>query len=189
LETPTLDVAIPEAGIRQIGPEDFAWIVPQNQKRVYRILLCLVRDTDAADTLTQECFLKAFRKCTSFRGESSLTTWLTRIAVNLARDHHRNRKLAFWKRLRPRDEAVGIEPPDPGRSQEKSLIDGESVKLVLSAVERLPERQRTVFLLRFVEEMSLEEIAAAMGLDIGTVKSHLFRSTETIRGRCAGLRK
>lgn len=85
------------AGIEiEMGPieqEDFDWIVSQNQKRIYRTLLLLVRDADAAEVLTQECFLRAFPKRGEFRGESALTTWLVRIAVNLARDH--NRRLRF----------------------------------------------------------------------------------------------
>jgi RNA polymerase sigma-70 factor, ECF subfamily len=85
------------AGIEiEMGPieqEDFDWIVSQNQKRICRTLLLLVRDADAAEVLPQECFLRAFRKRGEFRGESALTTWLVCIAVNLARDH--NRRLRF----------------------------------------------------------------------------------------------
>src|SRR5512136_2354512 len=74
----------------RIEPEDFDRIVLQHQKQIYRMLLNIVRDSDVADTLTQECFLKAFKRRSSFRGESSLLTWLVSIAINLARDHNRN---------------------------------------------------------------------------------------------------
>ena len=76
--------------------DDFDGIVFQNQKRIYRTLLLLVRDADAAENLTQECFLHAFRMRNGFRGESGVATWLVRIAINLAHDHNRNRRWAFW---------------------------------------------------------------------------------------------
>jgi RNA polymerase sigma-70 factor, ECF subfamily len=167
--------------ISRIEPEDFDWIVLQHQKQIFRILLSLVRDSDAADTLTQECFLRAFRKCSSFRGESSLLTWLVSIAINLARDHNRNRRWAFWRTVSRTDRIDAIKTMDARRSPEQMLMNKERVRLIQSAIERLPERQKMVFLLRFVEEIPLEMIAAAMGLKLGTVKSHLFRATEAVK--------
>ncbi|HEV8383868.1 MAG TPA: sigma factor, partial [Candidatus Acidoferrales bacterium] len=76
--------------------EDFDEIVREHQQRIFRFLRSLLRDSDAADTLTQECFLRAYRKRASFRGEASVATWLTRIAINLATDYRRNRRCAFW---------------------------------------------------------------------------------------------
>jgi RNA polymerase sigma-70 factor, ECF subfamily len=165
----------------RIEPDDFDWIVLQHQKQVYRILLSIVRDPDVADTLTQECFLRAFRKRRSFRGESSLLTWLVSIAINIARDHNRNRRWAFWRTLSRTDRIDAIQTMDVRRSPEQLLINREQVNLIQSALERLPERQKMVFLLRFVEDMPLEMIAAAMGLKRGTVKSHLFRATEAVK--------
>jgi RNA polymerase sigma-70 factor, ECF subfamily len=141
-----------------IEQDDFEWIVSQNQKRIYRTLLFLVRDADTAETLTQECFLRAFRKRGEFRGESSLATWLVRIAVNLARDHNRNRRWAFWRRLMRTDRIETIGLADSRRSPEQTIADRETLGTVWAAVERLAERQKTIFLLRFVEEMSLEEM-------------------------------
>lgn len=80
-----------EAGLRMTALDDFTPLVQSHQQRIYRVLLGMVRDTDAAQTLTQECFLKAYQKRTSFRGEASVGVWLLRIAVNLARDHRRSR--------------------------------------------------------------------------------------------------
>src|SRR5207237_5211333 len=82
-----------------IAAEDFDEIVRQHQRRVYRVLFLLLRNSDAADTLTQECFVRAYEKRSSFRGEARIDTWLLQIAVNLARDHSRNRRAGFWKRL------------------------------------------------------------------------------------------
>src|SRR6476646_681693 len=87
------------AAAQNITAEDFDAIVRRHQRRVHRFLLMLLRDPEEADNLTQECFLRAYQSRSSFRGESNLETWLLRIAANLARDHARNRKAGFWKRV------------------------------------------------------------------------------------------
>ncbi len=170
---------------REITGEDFERLVRQHQRRIYRVLLALLRDEDAAGTLTQECFLRAFEKRGSFRGEASAGTWLVRIAINLARDHQKNRRQSFWRRLvgsaGDAAEAAAAVVPDGRASPERSLLAREETRAVARAVDQLPNRQREVFLLRFVEEMSLEEIAQATDLETGTVKSHLSRALATVR--------
>src|SRR4051794_36115225 len=79
--------------------QDFDRVVAEHQRRIFRVVLAITHDEDAAQTLTQECFLKAYRSRATFRGESPLGAWLLRIAVNLGRDHVRNRRAGFWKRL------------------------------------------------------------------------------------------
>jgi len=177
-------VAGAEIEMCPIEQNDFDGIVFHYQKQIYRTLLFLVRDADAAENLTQECFLRAFRMCSKFRGESGPATWLVRIAINLAHDHNRNRRWAFWRRLTRtgRVDAIGL--VDSRRSPEQVMIDSESLSNVWSAVGRLSERQRSVFLLRFVEEMPLEQIAEAMHLELGTIKSHLHRAIEAVRKAC-----
>jgi RNA polymerase sigma-70 factor (ECF subfamily) len=101
------------AGLEMCSIEqDFDWIVAQNQKQIYRTLLFLVRDADAAENLTQECFLRAFRMRSKFRGESTPATWLVRIAINLAQDHNRNRRWVFWRRLTRTDRIDAMSPID-----------------------------------------------------------------------------
>lgn len=165
---------------------DFDSVVERYQKRIYRVLLGMVRDQDAAQTLTQECFLKAYQGRMKYRGEASVSTWLIRIAINLARDYHRNRRLDFWRKLfafdsRTEDAARAV--PASGSTPDQDLIAKEKVAAVWSAADELSPQQRTVFVLRFVEEMSLEEIAAATNLTLGTVKVHLFRALRTVRER------
>jgi RNA polymerase sigma-70 factor (ECF subfamily) len=172
--------------ICRIKPENFDWIVTQHQKQIYRILFCMVRDADVADTLTQECFLRAFQKRGSFRGGSSLSTWLVRIAINLAHDHNRSRRWAFWRRLERSDRLELTGAPDARLSPEHTLLNRELLGVIGCSVEKLPDRQRSIFLLRYVEEMSLETIADATGLKLGTVKSHLFRAIATIKAACSG---
>ncbi len=166
--------------------QDFEEVVRLHWQRIYRFVLASVRDADAAQTLTQDCFMRAYSKRGAFRGQASVKTWLMKIAVNLVRDFGRNRRLQFWKRLN----ASGVNPgdvsdhlPDATISLEDRALLNEQVQMIWQASRRLPERQRTVFLLRFVEDMDLLEIAAATGMKEGTVKIHLFRALHAIRGR------
>jgi RNA polymerase sigma-70 factor (ECF subfamily) len=173
-------------GTERITAERFKEVVLANQRRIFRLLYSLVRDRDAADTLTQDCFLRAYRKWHTFRGEASVSTWLARIAVNLARDHGRNRRLGFWQKLLSRNtdergDPNALEMPDPSPSAERVVLAREQLQSVWTAIEQLPPQQRTAFTLRFVGEMSLEEIADVMELEVGTVKAHLFRALSAVR--------
>lgn len=177
-----LSPAKARAGLRA---EEFDQLVRLNQRRIFRLLMTLLRDADAADTLTQECFLRAYRTRASFRGECKVETWLARIAVNLATDHARSRRVAFWKRLfaggskEEADRMAGVAAPAP--SLERATMARQEAARVWSAAEQLPEKQRAVFLLRFAEEMSLAEIADALELEEGTVKAHLHRAVSSVR--------
>ncbi|HLK64043.1 MAG TPA: sigma-70 family RNA polymerase sigma factor [Bryobacteraceae bacterium] len=166
--------------------QDFDEVVRVYWPRVFRFTLATSRDRDVAETVTQECFLRAYRGRDSFRGESSLQSWLMQIAINLVRDFTRSRRLQFWKRAQ--FSALDLESasdwiPDSGLSPEAKAVMREQVTAVWRASTKLSERQRTVFLLRFVEEMALTEIAAATGMQIGTVKVHLFRALQSVRER------
>lgn len=169
-----------------VSSENFDEIVRQHQRRVYRVLYLLLKDADAADTLTQECFLRAYKNLGSFRGECRIETWLLRIAVNLARDHGKSRRASFWRRLIGLEEAEGnetlplqISGSEP--SAERILLAREQLAGVWAAMTALSQQQRTIFLLRFAEELSLAEIAAILKLSVGTVKAHLFRATAKVR--------
>ena len=174
-----------------IAREEFDEIVRRHQQRIYRVLLGLLRDPEQADALTQECFLRAYQSRKGFRGEASVGTWLVRIAVNLATDHARNRRNSFWRRLfggsNPEDArgaaGVAADPPDPRASPERQLAAREELQAVWAVVDTLSPRQRAIFVLRFAEEMSLAEVAQAMALEVGTVKSHLARAVGAVRKR------
>jgi RNA polymerase sigma-70 factor (ECF subfamily) len=154
---------------------------------VFRFALASMRDRDAAENLTQDCFLHAYRRRERFRGEASIKTWLMQIAVNLVRDRSRNRRLQFWKRNSAVDlNGASQRVPDGHSSPEERALEKELVRAVWSAAASLPERQRTVFLLRFVEDMDILEIAQVAGMKEGTVKTHLFRALESVRRRVGG---
>jgi len=170
---------------------DFAAVVKTHRPQIFRFLLASTRDPDLAETLTQDCFLKAHRNWKSFRGDSSAMTWLMRIAINLQKDHWRNRRMQFWRQTRTN--AVDLDEasewlPSGESSAETRLLAQERVGQVWKAVEGLSERQRTVFLLRFVEEMELSEIGRTTGLSEGTVKAHLSRALARVRGELGGKR-
>jgi RNA polymerase sigma-70 factor (ECF subfamily) len=169
--------------------DDFEFLVKSHQQRIYRVLLGMLRDPDAAQNLTQECFLKAYRSRASFRGEANVSAWLLKIAVNLARDHRRSRLREFWHRWSSPVEEVedlGERLPDPHPSPEDALLGREAAEAVWQVVDKLSPQQRAVFVLRFVEELSLEEIAAATGVKMGTVKAHLFRAVHAVRRQIKG---
>ncbi len=177
--------ATPAEVVQGITAEDFDEIVRRYQRRVYRVLFVLLGDADSADTLTQECFLRAYRKRAGFRGECRIDTWLLRIAVNLARDYRRSRRNRFWKRLIGLDdhdtETASVQFSDPRGSPERALLAQRELQAVWSAANALPPQQRAIFLLRFAEEMTLAEIAAITGLKLGSVKTHLFRAIRSVR--------
>jgi RNA polymerase sigma-70 factor, ECF subfamily len=165
---------------------DFDEVVRVYRPRILRFLLSSLADRDAAEALTQECFLKAWSARHQFRGDSSLSTWLTRIAVNLMRDHLRSRSLRFWQKTRGSSlDVMDISDwiPDGRSSPESLALARQRVAEVWRAVDKLSAQQRTVFVLRFVEEMELDEIASTIGMNLSTVKSHLYRALAVIRER------
>jgi len=170
----------------EISAERFDEIMRRHQRRVYRVIFLLVRDRDIADTLTQECFLRAYVKRSTFRGECRVETWLLRIAVNLVRDHAKSRRTSFWKKL------VGLEEkeektqeprqfPAPEPSAERRLLAREELEGVWHALACLSSQQRAIFFLRYEEEMSLAQIAGVLDVKVGSVKSQLARVTEKLR--------
>lgn len=165
---------------------DFEAMVRLYRRSVFRFALASLRDVDAAETITQDCFLRAYQSREHFEQRCSLHTWLMQIAVNLIRDHARNRRLQFWRRANQtaqRADGATLVIADRGRSPEAQALLRERVAAIWNAADRLPAKQRTVFLLRFVEDMDLLEIAAATGMKEGTVKTHLFRAVRAVRNR------
>lgn len=163
---------------------DFEALVRRYRPRVFRFALASLRDPDAAESVTQDCFLRAYQSRERFREECSLHTWLMQIAVNLIRDQTRSRRFQFWRRAnrtaRPAEVAAHA-IADGGRSPEAQAVAREQVAAIWKAAERLSAKQRSVFLLRFVEDMELLDIAAATGMKEGTVKTHLFRALRAVR--------
>jgi RNA polymerase sigma-70 factor (ECF subfamily) len=179
------------ATAQEIAAEEFSAVVTKHRPQIFRFLLSSTRDIELAETLTQECFLKAHRNWASFRGESSAMTWLMRIAINLQKDYWRNRRMQFWRQTRTNSVDLNEASewlPSGESSAEQQMLAKERVGQVWKAVEGLSERQRTVFLLRYVEEQELSEIARQTGLSEGTVKAHLSRALGRVRAELGGRR-
>lgn len=176
--------AMTTVSAKELAAQEFADVVATHRAQIFRFLLASTRDVELAETLTQECFLKAHRNWTRFRGESSPMTWLMRIAINLEKDHWRNRRLQFWRKTQTN--AVDLDEasewlPSGERTAEQQMLAKEQVARVWKAVEGLSERQKSVFLLRYVEDLELIEIAQSTGLSEGTVKAHLSRALSKVR--------
>lgn len=166
---------------------DFDTVVRLYRVKVFRFLFASLRDRETAENLTQDCFLRAYQAQSHFRNDCRISTWLMQIAVNLMRDHLKSRRFQFWKRLhragQPLEKELHACIADQQKSPEAQALLKEQVQAVWDAAADLPERQRTVFLLRFVQDMDVQDIAIATGLQPATIKTHLFRALSSVRQR------
>src|SRR5215475_11340212 len=166
-------------------------LIERFETPVFNIVSRLMDDpVDAADVV-QEVFLKVFRNIASFRQDSSLKTWVYRIAVNEARNHRR------WF-SRHRRQEVGLEPEpgetqgyedwlaDPGRSPFESALDHETRALIEEALAKVNPRFRSALVLREIEGLSYEEIGEILEISLGTVKSRILRGREALKKHLAG---
>jgi RNA polymerase sigma-70 factor, ECF subfamily len=152
--------------------------------RLMRYAAYATGDQDLAETIVQDCLLKAYNARASFRGDCSVSTWLTHIANNLIRDHLRTRKFQFWRNVHktaPDLTELAQVLPSRESSPETQILARERARQVSAALETLSQKQRTVFLMRFIEEMELSDIAQATGMQVNTVKTHLHRAVKAVR--------
>lgn len=169
--------------------EDIDTLVRLYRTRLQRYVAFSLGDEDLAETLTQECFLKAYQGRASFRGDCSVSTWLFSIANNLIRDQLRTKKFQFWRKARA--QAIDIDElasflPSGASSPETILLVKERTRRVQEALAGLSVNQRRVFLLKFSEEMELDEISKTIGMPVNTVKTHLRRAVMAIRAELGG---
>jgi len=190
----TGDVVLAENEGASVTPfDDIAAVYALYEEKIFRFLLLSLRDRDVALSLTQDTFLNAWRTRAKFRGDCSIATWLMYIAMNLLRSHTRTESFRFWKRVGAT--AVSAEDlksqlPHSQRSAEARMIAQAELEQVWQTVETLSGPQRSIFLLRFIEEAELSEIARVMNMPIPTVKSHLYRALDHVRaGRSSASRK
>ncbi len=171
-------------GVQKGVTRDFSAWMTAEQRRIYSLCQRFLQDRDEADSATQDVFLKAYQALQ--RGGSELedpARWLTRIAVNTCLDRLRSRKWQFWRRRpAPEDERtiLTMAASRAPEAEDRYFADQIGRRLEL-ALNRLSPRQRTVFTLRHFEDLSLEEIGDILGLDVGTVKAHMFRALAKLR--------
>lgn len=163
----------------------FDWVVTHYHATVYNVIFRILGDSAEAADGTQEVFLKAFRGIGSFRGGSSLKTWLYRIAIREALNQRR-----WWRRHRRQQTSIdkevcdGNARPDfeaPGATPFEELATREIQVLVQRALCAVPEVFRSAVILRDLEGMSYEEVAEVLGISVGTVKSRIMRGRRTLR--------
>jgi RNA polymerase sigma-70 factor (ECF subfamily) len=181
------------AELRSGSEEAFAWLIARYHQPIYSLLARTVRDRGDAADLTQEVFVKVFRGVGGFHGESSLRTWIYRIALREASNQRR-----WW--MRHKQQEIPIEQEltnsesgtpillkdmlvDPGESPYEAAVHQENRERVERALSQVPEPFRTTLILRDIEGFVYEEVAEIQGINVGTVKSRLVRGRACLRAR------
>ncbi|MEE9615062.1 MAG: sigma-70 family RNA polymerase sigma factor [Thermodesulfobacteriota bacterium] len=158
-------------------------LLDRYQRPLYGFIYRMVGNhADTAD-LCQKSFFQAFRKAGTFEWRSNFKTWLYRIAVNLTRNHIRSLKrdpTVPFPNHRPLEEVPAATPAtDP-------VVSGEEKKLLRTAIEGLPEKQRTTLMLKVYQELTFEEVAGVMGCPVGTAKANYHHALSSLRKRLKG---
>lgn len=178
-------------GLRQGDESAYEALIARYEHPVYSLVCRLADDASEAPDMVQEVFVKIFRNVASFRGDSSLKTWIYRIAVNQARNHRR------WF-SRHRRQEVGLEPEpgdtqgyqdwleDPGPSPFELTFDRETQELVEVALKEIAPAFRSALILREIDGLSYEQIAEVLEISLGTVKSRILRGRNALKKNLAG---
>ena len=192
MSTKAQEVALDKALVARFKEGDesaFEEMVSRYWDRIYAMVLKLLRNSQDAEEVTQDAFIRAHRGLENFRGDSSFSTWLYQIATNLAR----NRYWYWWRRKRDKsvsfDQPIGAEStttlaevfPADVASPEDITITNEFKERVSAAMELLNEKHREALVLRNIKNLSYEEIADELQISIGTVKSRIARARESLR--------
>lgn len=182
--------------LRAGSEEAFAWLIARFHQPIFSLLARMLQDRDDAADLTQEVFVKVFRGIHGFHGESSLRTWIYRIALREASNQRR-----WWMRHKhrevPIEQEIGANESgtpvllrdtlvDPGKSPFDLAMHAESRTRVEWALNQVPEPYRTTLILRDVEGFVYEEVAEMQGVNLGTVKSRLARGRAMLRDLLTG---
>jgi RNA polymerase sigma-70 factor (ECF subfamily) len=169
--------------------EAFGELVKRHQGRLYPTLLRLTGSAEDAQDLLQESFLRAYQKLGRFQGESSFYTWLYRLSVNLALSHRRRRRGPARLSELGTEGGAGVDPPDnPERSDPTLPADrAERDEAIQAALDALAPDHRAVVVLKEFDGLRYEEIAATLGVPIGTVRSRLHRARRELRERLSGI--
>lgn len=157
----------------------FENIVRTYEKQVYGIAMQVAQNTQDAEDITQEVFVLVFRKLDSYRFEAGFFSWLYRIVMNTSFNYQRSRKhYEFLENEDDNDRQLAVADEDSSVAS-----DSESFQIKLKqALLELPEKQRTVFIMKYSQHLKIREIASIIGIGEGTVKKYLFRATEKLRG-------
>lgn len=167
----------------------FELLVAAYEKNVYNVALQMTGNREDAQDMAQEAFFKAYNSLPSFRGDSKFSSWLYRIVSNVCLDYRRRQARRPSSSLTVEDdegENVQLDVADESQSPEALLERKLTREAVRRGLRELPDEQRQILLLREIQGMSYDEIADAMDLEVGTVKSRIFRARKKL---CAFLLK
>jgi RNA polymerase sigma-70 factor (ECF subfamily) len=188
------DVALDRSLVDRFKQGDqsaFEQMVTRYWDRIYSMVNQLLRNTQDAEEVTQDTFIRAHRGLVNFRGDSAFSTWLYQIATNLAR----NRYWYWWRRRRAQtisfDQPVGAEGettlaeifPAELETPEDATVTQEFVNRIAECMEKLSPKHREILVLRNVKNLSYEEVAEILHISVGTVKSRIARARESLRSK------
>ena len=172
-------------------PTAFDQLVTRYWDRIYGMVNQLLRNSQDAEEVTQDAFIRAHRGLVNFRGDSAFSTWLYQIATNLAR----NRYWYWWRRKR--DKSVSFDAPVSSEndmtladiipaeveSPDDITVNQEFIARIGQGMEKISAKHREILVLRNIKNMSYEELAAILGISVGTVKSRIARARESLRSK------
>jgi len=163
-------------GIRQRDEQAFRLFVDQYKDYIFRICFSFVNDADDAQDITQEVFIKVFESINTFRSDSRMSTWLYRIAVNLSLNYLRSRKkFNLFERLEKVLNPDSILHQTDVNEVDENMED-KRIKLLYEAMERIPEKQKSAFIMHNLEHLSYKEIADVMDISLSAVESLIHRA-------------
>jgi RNA polymerase sigma-70 factor (ECF subfamily) len=154
-------------------------LVRRYNQRLYRLARSIVQDDNEAEDALQEAYLRAFSRMSSFRGESTLSTWLSRIVMNEALERRRRQRPSV--ELVEHSQVIPFPHGSPSIDPERSVAQHEIRKLVERAIDRLPDDLRAVLIARAVEGLSTKETAELLDLNAKTVKTRLHRARNLVK--------
>jgi RNA polymerase sigma-70 factor (ECF subfamily) len=162
--------------IQQGNEAAFTEFVKRYQEKVYWTARRIVGDHDSADDVTQEVFIKVYGALKEFRGEASVFTWLYRITVNVSLNYKRKKRIRNFFSI---DEL--FESPDNTEDLPDVVVEkDETKKLIEEAIQQLPEKQRAVFVMRYYDELTYEEISKILHTSVGGLKANYFHALKKI---------
>lgn len=157
-------------------------MIDEHKDQLYRLCLYLEKNTDRAEELFQDTWVKAIEKFSMYNSDYPFYTWLTQVAVNTYRDKLRRLKLEFTRRTFVAEEVL-TQSIETEENIEKDYLHKEKLNLVITSIGQLPDKYKLPLLLVFAEDMSYKEVAVVLGIDEGLVKSRIYEGRKKLKKR------
>ncbi|EST10301.1 RNA polymerase sigma factor SigW [Sporolactobacillus laevolacticus] len=170
--------------VKKGDQQAFAELVDRYKNSVFAICFRMVGNTQEAEDLSQEAFIRAYNHIDQYDHERKFSTWLFRIATNLSIDFLRRRKTSVsLDAVVPGTEGLSLNTilPDNGELPDEQMVRRENEEMVQSEIKKLPEKYRSAVVLKYIEDLSLKEISDIMDIPVGTVKTRIHRGREMLR--------